>query len=533
MDLAVKILNANGNLGAYLMGNKKVTVHFDIDDSKIGAFPYMFSTKASKLLIPNKMPDFTMYFLAASDITQGKGGFLNTTAPIDNGITGRYIFSEPKDLKSDGYTEKAEYWGYLKNLYINFDVFTEKIQQKNKNIREVFIDMLNELSAGANSFWNFQIVEKEITKDDKVKGYKKGDIVLTVIDENWIGSNKQPDPYEFYHSGPYSVFLDANIDISVPSEMTNQIISRRLSLINNPDEPIVGVGGFFNSKNDLFLNNYTDASGKPKKKMTEAEKAKSEADEAAKLAEEKKPESKKIEEAIATSESNIGKNIDSIGKKEKELDALKDALDKVDGNESPFYDDEKLNPAKKKEYEDLIKAKKAEIALLEKANDEEETKVSDGEDKLDDQKDKELEDAKKEEQAKVTNNLSKIDILVQPRITSMGELHDDALTDLSVFKGYFAIYCFDDVPYFDLLKNDAFHTKKGTAAGTTLSHPLPIKYNFKILGNSGIRRGDMFNVIGIPAKYREHGLFQVTQIEQNLEGPLWTTQITGEYRQKQ
>ena len=52
------------------------------------------------------------------------------------------------------------------------------------------------------------------------------------------------------------------------------------------------------------------------------------------------------------------------------------------------------------------------------------------------------------------------------------------------------------------------------------------------MGTSGIRRVDTFNIYGIPDKYRTHGLFQVTQIEQNLEGMYWTTNITGEYRQK-
>ena len=105
-------------------------------------------------------------------------------------------------------------------------MFVEKLQQKNKNVREVFVDMLNEMSSAVNSFWNFQIVEQ---KDSK------GNIIISVIDENWIGSNPNTGIKTFNHAGPYSVFLDANLDISVPSEMTNQIISRRLALANNPD----------------------------------------------------------------------------------------------------------------------------------------------------------------------------------------------------------------------------------------------------------------------------------------------------------
>mgnify|MGYP007014897008 CR=1 FL=1 len=94
----------------------------------------------------------------------------------------------------------------------------------------------------------------------------------------------------------------------------------------------------------------------------------------------------------------------------------------------------------------------------------------------------------------------------------------------------FSIYCLNDEPFFDRMKNDAFTAKK---ANGTLSHPLPIKYNFKILGSSGIRRGDTFNIIGIPIKYQTSGLFQVTQIEHTIQSMKWTTLVQGEYRQQQ
>jgi hypothetical protein len=53
------------------------------------------------------------------------------------------------------------------------------------------------------------------------------------------------------------------------------------------------------------------------------------------------------------------------------------------------------------------------------------------------------------------------------------------------------------------------------------------------LGNSGIRRGDIFKVKGIPKKYSERGIFQVTEIEQTLDGGKWTTQVGGLFRQIQ
>ena len=59
---------------------------------------------------------------------------------------------------------------------------------------------------------------------------------------------------------------------------------------------------------------------------------------------------------------------------------------------------------------------------------------------------------------------------------------------------------------------------------------MPIKYSFKTVGISGLRRGDMFNIIGIPNKYKNNGLFQITEVEQTISDMKWETSITGEYR---
>ena len=79
------------------------------------------------------------------------------------------------------------------------------------------------------------------------------------------------------------------------------------------------------------------------------------------------------------------------------------------------------------------------------------------------------------------------------------------------------------------MKNYYFENR----SGSQLSPPLPIKYSFTILGNSGIRRGDTFNIDGIPAKYKTSGLFQVTEIEHSISGMRWETTVTGQYRQLQ
>ena len=62
-ELAIDILNRNGEFSDYILAGKKLPITVDISDAKIGAYPNMFSTKAAKLIIPGYMPDFSAYFL--------------------------------------------------------------------------------------------------------------------------------------------------------------------------------------------------------------------------------------------------------------------------------------------------------------------------------------------------------------------------------------------------------------------------------------------------------------------------------------
>ena len=541
-ELAIDILNRNGEFSDYILAGKKLPITVDISDAKIGAYPNMFSTKAAKLIIPGYMPDFSAYFLNASEITQKAGGVFKNAEKefvvVNNSIDTVGSFVQTTDIsaaetaktsKGPAYTEKAGYWGYLKNLYINFEVFRSKMEQKNKNVREVLLDMLNEMSSAVNSFWNFQVVEQQD---------KDGNIILSVVDENWIGK-KEDSSVNFFHSGPYSVFLDANIDIALPSEMTNQIISRRLSLANNPDEPIVGVGGFFESSTDLFLRDYTDSNGNQRKTLTEEEKkAKDAADaEAAKAAAEadKTTPSQKTQAQIDASNARDT----AIGKEKSTLYAdkrkLKSDLDLADGD-TGFFDieeeGEKLNYAKKAEIEAKIKSLDAKLAAL----DAEIVANKNAREVLNKQKDeqKAIEEDKDGEQAAkaIGANLEKIDVVPKLNLDTLPDAIGD-ISDTDVLKLNFQIFCMDDEPLFDRLKNDAFANKNSGTTAKGLSHPLPIKYTFKVLGTSGFRRGDTFNIIGIPSKYAKHGLFQITEIEHNVSGMAWTTSVTGQYRQLQ
>ena len=136
--------------------------------------------------------------------------------------------------------------------------------------------------------------------------------------------------------------------------------------------------------------------------------------------------------------------------------------------------------------------------------------------------------------------MDKIDIVPNPTVLNdmkaviKSEILTEGATNKEVnpaaeFDKNFKIYTFRDTNLFDIIKNNAF---LGKSTGR-LSHPLPIKYSFTILGSSGIRRGDMFNIVGIPEKYKKYGLFQVNSVEHSIEGMKWETTIEGLYRQIQ
>lgn len=479
-SLAKDILLANSAYKDIIVGGKRLSVEFSLDNVRIGAFPYIFSTKKEKLIIAGFIPDFSVYFLNSEAVNQLDGGDLECGGVVYSDKDFRIFagsgdiiqFTEPTDLKADGFTESAHNWGYLKNLYVNFDMFYSKITQPNKNIREILEDILNEMSSAVNGFWNFQIVERQ--EDNR--------IIMTVIDENWVGKAPE-EPVTFPHAGARSVFLESDLDISIPGEMLSQLVNKRLSFSVNPDEAPLSVGDntFFTSIKDLFV---TGVSGKTATAESTEQKYSSE-DPAVILADAEKywlEKQKDLEVHLAGVEQIKLQNPNYVSPNTKDyLDNVKDARMRYEAAGGKLDSNQ---------IQDIV----AQQTL-----------------------------------AKLSQNLAKIDVVPRVSIPTMPDVDISKIKDHATFLTQYRVYCFDDPTYLDKLKNDAHSAKNG---GGTLSHPLPIKYRFKILGTSGLRRGDMFNIDGIPDKYRLRGLFQITEVSQNVEGMSWTTEVTGEYRQK-
>ena len=502
MDLAVEILNRNGGLDEYKFGDKSVKARINIKTAAIGAFKYMFSTKSSALIIPGELPDFRQYFWNRGEITQkGKGVLavagLPDALPINNSINKRsFVQSTPLNINTPNkkIKEAPFFWGYLRNLYVNFDMFVEKLNEPNKTIREVLLDILNEMSSAVNNFWNFQLVETQAEADNKAIGITKGDIIITVVDENWVGQNPEKTPEYFDHSGISSPFLESTLDLSIPSEMAGQIVSQRLGRATQPSMPYLSTGGFFTSEADLF--------SKDPKLLAKPLTAKQIADAA----------------AAAQLAALAAKPLSPQDAAKQKLRLAKDSRKNIDTNLAKLNADIQNTPAGP--IKDQLKADYKILwdAGVQLDKDIEQAKID---------SEKAFQDTVAAKKSQISSNLAKIEIVPNPELGSRipeNMTSSDGLNDDNTFSERFRIYTFDDTSFLDRIKNDSFSKKGG------LSHPLPIHYTFKTLGISGVRFGDTFKINGIPAKYAENGIFQVQQIEHSLTDMLWTTTITGAFR---
>jgi|LauGreDrversion4_2_1035121.scaffolds.fasta_scaffold08887_3 hypothetical protein len=503
--VALDILNANNGLWAYKMGTQSVTCRVN-NYGLIGAFPNMFSTKPNKLVIPGNMPNFYEYYcnpvaVSIEDIL--------TKNFIDNRIDGyaldtstnKYVstklsFVQDVDIPGklgasayyNGFYEKAGYYGKLENLYINFNVFESALKNSsNKSMRDVLIQMCNEMSSAVNSFWNLQIIEMPI--EDGIK--------LQIVDENWRGylANKKSTVKEFFHSGEQSVFLEATLDIDIPQEMTNQIVLKREDYSSQPDSRGLDMGGLFGKSKDRFFDevDYRKTLITSGAKKTAATPSRKPADVQAEI---------DVLLASLVKTTNTSGGLRGIT---YETDTYKDAAGNL------VYTETRMNGiVRTNKYNNGISEADKLLDLRKEL-----TKVS--------------AETKTTAETALSTNLNKIDVIPNPitNIIVPMTLKPDA--GFAAFNKNFKIYCCDDTQLFDIMKNNAFEAYNGIEK---TSHPLPIKYTFKILGKSGLRRGDTFNIIGIPKKYRDFGFFQITQIEQTVEGNSWYTTVTGQYFQQ-
>jgi len=237
----------------------------------IRATKYMFSHDGSKLFIPNPLtPDFGLVH-ALSSVTKESAypildasGVPTRTANLQQWKESEYQFPQQINLRGDSkhkwpmdvlpFNAGPGEWGYLKDLYINFEFFCEVLGRANYVSRDVYYELLNGISSAANSIWHFDI--KQLPSINEVN---KNQYHMEVVDMNFCGKiDKSTIVTKFRASGAYSPFLESTFSMDIPGAMKSMIVAERMAgastdVVQEGNLP-VKTGTLFATKQDPVIN---------------------------------------------------------------------------------------------------------------------------------------------------------------------------------------------------------------------------------------------------------------------------------------
>lgn len=227
LDLGVKFRGENNN----------IPIRINTTNVPINAFKKMFSTDGSKLYIPNtQLPDFGLIesFNSTNPQLYYKAFYETVDQKYNPGFeTGRYLsFPQPVsfrtylntatrdtgDLSSDDFNAAAYEYGFLEDLFINFDFAMSVIERKGLTMKDIILELLNGMSAAVDNLWNFQLIETETGG-------------ISVVDYAFSEFNEKKDTPvpELVSNGTRSPFTSYQFNIDIPGAMMNSIIGRRLT----------------------------------------------------------------------------------------------------------------------------------------------------------------------------------------------------------------------------------------------------------------------------------------------------------------
>lgn len=433
MGALMKLIStASGELSVTIGDRVVSNLYVDIDGTRLSAFDRIFSINKDILYIPNQsLPDFGLRRLIQNVVTSA-----NTYSTINEDILkrnntvdaslGNVRFPEPS-----GNDQTEQRWGYLKNLFVDFDYAMQIINKSNLSQTDWLYELLNGISSAVNNIWDFEIIERindgsglvspqlnvdtistfglPKTKDQDANSYLPANLItVQVIDRNYGRVLSSELPYGLYNIGEQSILLDGSFNLDIPGAMMNQIIAKR-----SADELDVNIEG--------------------------------------------------------------SKYVDGLFVSGNEVDALK-----LTYNERlPKNNDETLSNNKEKNEES--NSDPVKFSLFTK----------------------------------------KMGIFPKQLQQDNGSDSNDSN---SIIRDVIAV-TYDN----DILFRKIYNESVGGVEENT-SILLPIKFNFKIHGISGIKVGDKFRILDLPQKYSTSGVFQVTDISNELNGMQWTTTVEGQFR---
>lgn len=363
--------------------------------------------------------------------------------------------------------EEAGNWGYLRDLYINFDFFCDELEKSGLVTKDIYYDLLNGMSSAVNLYWNFQIIPRgsieihtpggDLDADtyyryQKAINSKKNDGVeeLQVVDASMGGNIKMMGTSvglaKFQSRGAKTPFLSAELNFDIPGAMKGQVIGSKLAKKNrasiqnpNAEDKEIRLDGLFSNKIDSVLDALNSVR------------------EAIKDEQDKKSDSQMTESERKAAEK----------KRDKDAKEAKEEQQKAN-------------------YEYFVE--NGTVIPMEQDRDADRDMVNNwyewggGSDAV---------------------NLEDIAVV-------------GAWNDGQVLKKV-------------QLMNEGLLSGGTSTLGQRNVPLLPIKFNFTIHGVSGIRVGDTFNIIDLPSKYKTK-VFQVTQVGHDIAQNIWTTKIEGSMR---
>lgn len=524
VELAWEILNS---IDADLLpkpiscgGHTKRSLDFriNIDNTICRAHKHMFSIDKTTLYVPNKLgPDFGLRAVLGSSkdlkgsFVQIKDGGLVTQNFAPNGLPDTNNFPQPVKLDTPGGStydtslhkiEVDEYeWGYLKDLYINFDFFCTTMEKTGAVSKDVAIELLNGLASGVNLFWNFQLVnDGSKGKDDN------GNEILQVVDTSFNGKppTSSTELARFQAIGENSPFLEFQIKLEIAGAMANQVMAQQMT-----DESSLNVEDKVEQFTGLFAN-APDPVAKKLHQLHREEYAEEEKKKSAERETSKEQVEKEKEEAWVKVEKTgtVGETT-SMG-----AERVKDKF-----NTGGLFAGIKAAVEVGTEIVKDLGTAAVDVA-----------KSATGNDTGAEEKDRESNFDLFMQKAGVFPKLN--DPETMPDLANewydvLGS-NDANLDDKTMVCATWAdsqllrqIYEYDLNP-----ANTKIGFEKSAAKNPGY---LPIEVTFKIHGVSGIKVGDVLRITDLPHVYRRK-MLQVFNVSNTIDDDLWTTEVTAKLR---
>jgi hypothetical protein len=264
----------------------------------------MFSADSNYLYIPNRQaPSFDLLGALRSEAPDGtttafenplpnlEGSEISSTTdihPPSHGGTKTSYFpcNQPLNFEDqacyDGayvpVTAESGEWGFLRDLYINFDFFCDTIEKSGLVTKDIYYELLNGMSSAVNLYWNFQIIPRgsiniytpggELDADTYYKNViAEGKTIegceeLQIVDASFGGKSVGASVglAKFQSRGALTPFLSAELNFDIPGAMKGQVIGSKLAGkkrtgIENPnsEDKEIRLDGLFTGKIDSVL----------------------------------------------------------------------------------------------------------------------------------------------------------------------------------------------------------------------------------------------------------------------------------------